>query len=73
MSSAASPPHACPWPDCGKKVAYHLWGCGPHWFRLPQWLRDRIMVAWSNGRGAGTERHTQALQEAQSWIRNNAG
>lgn len=34
--------HTCHWPGCTKEVPPKLWGCAPHWFRLPVFLRDAI-------------------------------
>ena len=39
--------HTCHWPGCNKQVHPALWGCKPHWFKLPQRIRNQI---WANYR-----------------------
>lgn len=31
--------HECHWPDCHTQVPPAMWGCKPHWFKLPKRLR----------------------------------
>lgn len=66
--------HTCHWPGCSKPVPPRMWGCRPHWYKLPQQIRDRI---WSTYR-AGQEitktpsrEYVAAAREAQDWIAGN--
>jgi len=41
--------HTCHWPGCPKQVPPAMWGCSPHWFKLPPHLRSRIWAAYRPG------------------------
>ena len=41
--------HTCHWPGCTVEVPPRLWGCKPHWFRLPKELRDEIWHTYVPG------------------------
>lgn len=41
--------HLCHWPGCPKPVPPKMWGCKPHWFRLPKALRDAVWDAYVPG------------------------
>ena len=62
--------HRCHWPGCVIEVPPSMWGCRPHWFRLPMSLRARIWRAYRPGQEAdkrpSPEYLTVAL-EAQEW------
>jgi hypothetical protein len=64
--------HLCHWPECGKEVPPAMWGCRPHWFRLPKSLRDRIWATYVHGQEV-TKTPSQAYLEAaravQQWIK----
>lgn len=34
--------HTCHWPGCEASVPPSMWGCRPHWFKLPKFLRDAV-------------------------------
>lgn len=34
--------HTCHWPGCTAPVPPKMWGCAPHWFRLPHFLRAAV-------------------------------
>jgi hypothetical protein len=71
MAAAAETTHRCNWPGCEKNVPRSLWGCAPHWAKLPRRIRDNITKKWNHGRGFGTTDYGAACQEAQNWIRQN--
>jgi hypothetical protein len=39
----------CHWPGCERQVPPAMWGCKPHWFKLPKQLRDRIWATYEIG------------------------
>lgn len=41
--------HTCHWPGCEREVPPNMWGCAPHWYKLPKDLRDRIWAAYVPG------------------------
>ena len=41
--------HRCHWPGCPRDVPPRLWGCRPHWFRLPQAIRNEIWQHYRPG------------------------
>jgi len=41
--------HYCHWPGCKIEVAPSLWGCKPHWFKLPKYLRAAIWTSYVPG------------------------
>lgn len=51
--------HTCHWPGCETEVPPAQWGCRPHWYALPKFLRDAI---W---------RHYRARQEISKTPSNN--
>lgn len=63
--------HKCHWPDCPKEVPPKIWGCGPHWFKLPRVLRLRIWKEYRPGQeitktpSAG---YIEAAKAVQKWI-----
>lgn len=47
--------HHCHWPGCSCHVPPAMWGCKPHWRRLPPDIRARI---WENYRpGQEIDKH----------------
>jgi len=63
--------HGCHWPGCDRKVPPAMWGCKPHWFRLPKHLRDRIWCAYVPGqerRMDPSDEYLAVAQEVQDWI-----
>lgn len=64
-------PHTCHWPGCGRQVPPAMWGCKPHWFALPQRLRDKIWRTYQPGQEVTltpSEAYLAAAQEVQTWI-----
>lgn len=41
--------HLCHFPGCQKRVPPKMWGCKPHWFMLPKYLRDWIWREYRPG------------------------
>lgn len=65
--------HACHWPGCDKQVPPAMWGCRPHWFKLPKRLRDRVWAAYRPGQEedlSPSEEYWQVAKEVQEWIRD---
>lgn len=69
-----APKHQCPWPRCTTRVPTSMWGCKPHWFKLPQNLRTTLWREYEPGQSAATQ--TEAYKEAaaaiEQWIKDNA-
>lgn len=52
-----------------------MWGCKPHWFKLPKRLRDRIWTTYEVGqeeRMDPSDEYLEAAREVQDWIAANA-
>lgn len=67
-------PHTCHWPGCSKQVPPAMWGCKPHWFLLPGYLRNKIWAAYRPGQEKDmrpSEAYLNAAQEVQDWIKAN--
>ena len=67
--------HDCHWPGCGKQVPPAMWGCRPHWFRLPRPIRDAIWRAYRIGQeedGRPSAAYVAAARAAQEWIAADA-
>jgi hypothetical protein len=63
--------HTCHWPGCTTLVAPAVWGCRPHWYKLPQQIRDRIWKAFKPGQEISktpSAEYLAAANEAQVWI-----
>ena len=66
--------HTCHWPGCGRQVPPAMWGCKPHWMRLPYAIREAIWAAYSAGqeeRLDPSDEYMRAAERAQEWIRQN--
>lgn len=66
--------HGCHWPGCEKQVPPAMWGCKPHWFRLPERLRSAIWWSYRPGQGQRmdpSEDYLDAAREVQEWIEAN--
>jgi hypothetical protein len=66
--------HTCHWPGCSKQVPPAMWGCRPHWFALPEHLRNRIWAAYRVGQevnGTPSREYVDVAREAQAWIAIN--
>jgi len=67
--------HGCHWPGCTRQVPPAMWGCAPHWFKLPKALRDRIWRAYRPGQENDlhpSETYMEAAQAVQEWIRQQS-
>jgi hypothetical protein len=63
--------HHCHWPGCDKDVPPAMWGCKPHWFRLPLRLRNQIWATYRPGQEISktpSEAYVRVAQEVQAWI-----
>lgn len=63
--------HTCHWPGCTKEVPPAMWGCKPHWFKLPKPLRDAIWKTYVPGQEVTKTPSRQYLAAAalvQGWI-----
>lgn len=68
--------HHCHWPGCEKRVAPAVWGCRPHWYTLPQGLRNKIWAAFREGQEVSktpSRRYIEVAREVQQWIKENHG
>lgn len=54
----------CPHPTCSTEVDSSTFACRPHWFSLPQGLRNRI---WANFRSGDMERILSGYDEAKQF------
>jgi hypothetical protein len=63
--------HTCHWPGCSKQVPPAMWGCKPHWFRLPVALRNKIWATYRPGQEVTmtpSARYIEVAKEVQAWI-----
>lgn len=70
-SQRQSRKHACHWPGCERQVPPAMWGCKPHWFKLPYGLRAMIWASYEPGQEVDmspSEDYLEAAREAQEWI-----
>jgi len=68
--------HTCHWPGCQQNVPPAMWGCKPHWFRLPIMLRKRIWDAYVQGQEISktpSPAYLAAAKDAQAWIALHGG
>lgn len=71
QSQGQTEPHTCHWPGCEKQVPPAMWGCKPHWFRLPKPLRDAIWREYRPGQEKDknpSERYIATALLVQEWI-----
>ena len=63
--------HECHWPGCEKQVPPAMWGCKPHWFKLPKTLRDKVWDSYVPGqeqRMDPSDAYLDVAHEVQAWI-----
>ncbi len=63
--------HTCHWPGCLRAVPPAMWGCKPHWFKLPLRLRNRIWATYRAGQEIDkrpSEDYMDAAVAVQEWI-----
>jgi hypothetical protein len=66
--------HHCHWPGCRAPVAPALWGCKPHWMRLPRDLRTKIWHTYRPGQETTktpSKEYIAVAREVQEWIDRN--
>jgi hypothetical protein len=66
--------HTCHWPGCEKQVPPAMWGCKPHWFKLPKHLRDSVWLAYEPGQEitlTPSAEYLEVAREVQDWIAEN--
>lgn len=67
--------HGCHWPGCEKQVPPSMWGCPPHWFKLPSYLRRMIWQHYRPGQEIDmkpSREYVEVAREVQEWIETNA-
>lgn len=66
--------HTCHWPGCKKEVKPAMCGCSPHWFKLPQSLRNKVWATYRPGQEESKTPSAEYLavaREVQEWINSN--
>lgn len=66
--------HTCHWSNCKTPVPPSMWGCKPHWFKLPKRLRDKIWAAYVPGQEISkdpSDKYLKVAEEVQDWIAAN--
>jgi hypothetical protein len=66
--------HHCHWPGCQRQVPPAMWGCKPHWFKLPKAIRDRIWRTYRPGQErtlTPSREYVSAARDAEAWILAN--
>lgn len=61
----------CMWPGCAEVVPARLWGCKPHWYRLPKSIRDRILETYRPGQEVDmklSREYLEAARAASDWV-----
>lgn len=74
LASGKTGYHTCHWPGCEKSVPPAAWGCRPHWYALPQALRNQIWAAYSPGQEdtkTPSARYIEVALEVRQWIEEN--
>ncbi len=67
--------HVCHWPGCSVEVPPKMWGCKPHWTRLPRSLRVKVWGAYRPGQEIDkkpSRAYLDVAREVQQWISDNA-
>lgn len=75
-SQSQSREHTCHWPGCNKQVPPALWGCRPHWFALPKYLRNKVWMTYQIGQEVNmtpSQEYLDVVNEVQMWIEENYG
>lgn len=63
--------HHCHWPGCDRQVKPSVWGCRPHWYALPQGLRNKIWATFKPGQEESktpSRAYVAVAREVQEWI-----
>ena len=56
--------HTCPGPGCEAEIPYEMLACRRHWYQVSPATRKAVWAAWRNGRGAGSNAHMRAIEQA---------
>ena len=67
--------HTCHWPGCEAEVPPKMWGCKPHWFKLPLRLRQEVWNAYRPGQEVDklpSLLYIQVANDVKRWIHQNA-
>jgi hypothetical protein len=63
--------HHCHWPGCERKVPPAMWGCAPHWRRVPARLKLGIWrtykVGQEQGDAAVSAEYLEAARAVHEW------
>lgn len=68
--------HTCHWPNCDQQVPPAMWGCRPHWYRLPRGLRSKVWAAYVPGQErtlTPSSDYLAVAREVQTWIEEHGG
>ena len=68
--------HTYHWPGCEKQVPPAMWGCKPHWFRLPLRLRNRVWLTFRPGQEVNmtpSAEYLKVAKEVQDWVAEGTG
>jgi hypothetical protein len=68
--------HTCHWTGCTRQVPPAMWGCRPHWYKLPARLRTAIWRAYRPGQERDmrpSAAYLEAAREVERWIADQAG
>lgn len=63
--------HTCHWPGCKREVPPAMWGCSPHWFKLPVRLRNMVWAAYEPGQEISktpSANYIAVARQIQDWI-----
>ena len=74
ISTTTPSVHTCHWPGCETEVPPKMWGCRPHWYRLPKTLRDKVWAAYVPGQEitkTPSAEYVEVAREVQRWIQNH--
>lgn len=66
--------HHCHWPGCDEQVPPAMWGCKRHWFKLPNYLRNKIWEAYQPGQEKTmrpSKEYIEVAREVQEYIKRN--
>lgn len=55
----------CNWSSCNQKIEDKMWGCKYHWFKLPAFLRNKILAV------SNIEEYIIINDEVQKWIKEH--
>lgn len=66
--------HTCHWPGCDLQVPPAMWGCAPHWRKLPRVLQMAIWRAYEPGQEidmSPSREYVIVARRVQEWIGAN--